>query len=341
MKITASLLLTIFFISCSQIFSLNPAAYFELVNDAEIAICGKRYQKALDHYEAAFPTVEKPFGKDVFNAALASQLALDYQKRDAYLQIIINNTDDLAYVKSVFVGEYMDEAGWEQLVSKRIIAYDPALRSQFEEILARDQAFRPDYDAYDDTINANRKINLQLIEEYGDKLNKFPSQIEIGYGSPLRSQPHHIVLYHTAQRRSDDKSVIDLEPILRLAVKDGGLDPEKAILYLNFQNDTEKGPYEVYSSWQFYHPLLPDSLNDKVWYPQLDEAQKQAANEMRESWCANSLEDISLKTDYVSKSQYPFMFSAVRSSTANLEDHLDAEGALQQYQAFVSMMLGQ
>jgi hypothetical protein len=338
MKNTFYILLIAIIFSCSKTKEYNSEKYFELINNAELAICDENYEKAISEYEVAFNAIQKPFGKDIFNSTLSSQLMNDYDKRDNYLQQIINNSNELDYVKSVFVSKYMTEQEWKKLVSKREIEYDQTLRSEFNEIHARDQLFRPMYETHDDTINSNRKINLKRILELTDS-DGFPSQVELGYDNYLRKQSHDIVLHHTAQRRSYDKTVIDLEPILKSAVKNGRFDPEQAIFYLNFQDDQEKGKFEVYSSWQYKHPLLPDSLNNKVWFRKLDEEQISKINEKRKEWLANSISDIVTKTEFLNKSGLPFVFTSVRKSIANLHDDFDKETALEQYQMATSFMI--
>lgn len=338
MKHTFFLLLIAIILSCSKTKEYNSEEYFEHVNNAELAICDKNFEKAISEYEVAFDAIEKPFGKDVFNLALSSQLMNNYETRDNCLQQIINNSNEFDFVKSVFVSKYMTEQEWKKLLSKKELRYDQKLRTEFNEIHTRDQLFRPMYETHDDTINSNRKINLKRILELTDS-NGFPSQVELGYSNYLRSQPHDIVLHHTAQRRSYDKTVFDLEPILKSAVKNGRFDPELAILYLDFQNDDDKGKFEVYSSWQYKHPLLPDSLNNKIWFPKLDEKQRKNANELRAQWFANTLSNISIKTDFLNKSKLPFIFSSVRNSTANFPHDFDKETALQQYNVMTSYMI--
>ena len=337
MKNILYLLLLTIISSCYESKEYNSEKYFEHINNAELAICNENFEKSLIEYEIAFGLIEKPFGKDVFNSALSSQLINDYEKRDYFLQQIIDNSDELDFVKSVFVGKYMTEQEWKKLVSKKELRYDKALRVEFKEIYTRDQLFRPMYETHDDTINSNRKINLKRILEFTNS-NGFPSQVELGYSNYLRSQPHDIVLHHTAQRRSYDKTVIDLEPILKSAVKNGRFDPEQAIYYLNFQDDIEKGRFEVYSSWQYKHPLLPDSLNEKVWFPKLDNEQTSNLNEKRKEWFANSLTDITTKTEFLNKSGLPFIFSSVKKSMANLQDDFDKDTALEQYQMATQFM---
>lgn len=337
MKNIFYILLFAIILSCSKTKEFNSEKYFEHINNAELAICDENFERAIKEYEVAFNAIEKPFGKDIFNSALSSQLMNDFEKRDNYLQQIIDNSNELDFVKSVFVSNYMTESEWNKLVYKREIKYDQTLRTEFIEIHDRDQLFRPMYETHDDTINSNRKLNLKRILELTNS-NGFPSQVELGYSNYLRSQPHDIVLHHTAQRRSYDKTVVDLEPILKKAVKNGRFDPEQAIFYLNFQNDQEKGKFEVYSSWQYKHPLLPDSLNNKVWFPKLNEQQLIKANDKRKEWYANSISDIKTKANYLNKSGLPFIFSSVKKSIGNMPDDFDKEKALEQYDLFTMRM---
>lgn len=330
MKHIFCLILLVISLSCSKTKEYNSEKYFKHINSAELAICNENFEKAVKEYEIAFDAIEKPFGKDVFNSALSSQLTNNVEKRDVHLLQIINNSNELDFVKSVFVSNYMTEQEWNILESKREIKYDQTLRTEFNEIYDRDQLFRPMYETHDDTINSNRKINLKRILEVTDS-GGFPSQVELGYSNYLRRQPHDIVLHHTAQRRSYDKTVIDLEPILKSAVVNGRFDPEQAIFYLNFQNDQEKGKFEVYSSWQHQHPLLPDSLNNKVWFPKLSKEQTLMVNAKRKEWFANSISDIKTKGKFLSESGLPFIFSSVRKSIGNMPNDFDKATALEQY----------
>ena len=132
---------------------------------------------------------------------------------------------------------------------------------------------------------------------------------------------------------------MDLTPILRKAVDDGRFDPELAIYYLSFQNDQENGYFEVYSSWQFQHPLLPDSLNNKVWFIQLNDERASQANAMRKAWYANSLDDITTKTNFLNSTTLPFVFSSVRKSRANLAADIGQAEVLAQYYGMVNFML--
>jgi hypothetical protein len=337
MKAIILLFVLFFLMGCSPDVTPNVPQYFELVRKAELLICKEKYEEAVKTYEESFKYIDKPFGKDVFNAALASQMSAQELKRDHFLQLIINNSDEVSMTKAAFVGNYMTESDWQDLINEKNIDFNQGLRQEFEEIWERDQLFRPMYDTHDDTINANRKINLAQISAI-TQAGGFPSHQELGYTNSLRSQNHYIVLHHTAQRRSRDKSVIDLEPILLEAVNEGRFDPELAIYYLNFQNDVEKGRFEVYSTWQYQHPSLPDSLNQKVWLPRLSDEQRAEANEQRAAWHADSLEDIATKAVFLSKSPLPFIFSSVRTSKANLGADLNEEQALELYKLFANQM---
>ncbi|MEL7120829.1 MAG: hypothetical protein AAFO07_15360 [Bacteroidota bacterium] len=337
MKNISFLLIVIFLSSCSYRAIEDIPTYFELVNKAELSICKGEYQEASDFYDLSFKEIEKPLGKDVFNAALASQLADLPERRNQYLQILINNLDEISFLKHKFVYSYMTKEEWQQLMDQRELAYNTSLKEEMKQIVERDQHLRPMYDSHDEEINANRKMNLARIFQMTDSTG-LPSQFELGYDDDLKGQDYHIVLHHTAQRRSRDKSVVDLEPFLLEAVEEGRIDPETAIFYMNFQNDPEKGRFEVYSSWQYQHDLLPDSLNNKVWRAKLTAEQKLAANKIRANWHANSLEDIAIKSKFVANNDLPFIFSCVKNSIGKLKYDFDKATALEQYVAFTSFM---
>lgn len=334
------ILITLLFLSCQQTKD-SPAndvvLYFECINRAEVSLCQNDFTQADKFYELAFKLTDKPFGKDVFNAALVNGLLKDEQKLHTNLQTIINNSDELGFVESTFIDQYISKENWDKLIQNRQIAYDELLRKEFKEILARDQLFRPQYDTHDDTINVNRKINLTRIIALTEA-SGFPSHHELGYTEYLTRQNHYIVLHHTAQRRSKDGSVMDLEPLLKKAIEIGRFDPELAIFYMNFQNDVEKGRFEVYSTWQYYHPLLPDSLNKKIWLPKLDAQQISEANRIRKEWHANTLGEVAMKTFFLTTTDLPFRFTGVHKSTANFSEDMDKAAALEQYKGVTSFM---
>ncbi|MEM9053149.1 MAG: hypothetical protein AAGC47_13935, partial [Bacteroidota bacterium] len=245
--------------------------------------------------------------------------------------------EDIALIKATFLASFMTAQEWEILETNRELDFDEELRKEMEEIADRDQLFRPDYDNYDDTINAIRIENLGRLVELESQIG-FPSHKEIGFSENQRRQPHHIVLHHTAQRRSYDKEVMDLEPLLRKAVAEGRLDPELAILYMKFQDDQDKGRYENYSTWQYRHPLLPDSMNSAVWVPKLESTDREEVNAIRAEWYADSIEDIETKVNYKENSSWPFLFTSISKSKANLHQDLTAEEAVEQYLLFTAEM---
>ena len=304
--------------------------YHGLTNRAELAICDGDYDSASNSYSLAFREIKKPFGADVYNAALSNQLSNNLDARNSNLQLLINNSDDLSLLRSIFVNTYIDENLWNAFIDKRTIEYDSVLRNEFKSIWERDQLFRPMYETHDDTIQANRRINMNRILSITDSLG-FPSQIELGFSKSLRGQKHDVVLVHTAQRRSRDKNIIDLEPILCKAVNEGRFDPEQAISYLHFQNDKDKGDFEVYSTWQYRHHLLPDSLNNKIWLVNLSKEEHERANEIRKKWNADQLDDIASKSDFLSRSNIPFIFTSVMTFVENMPTDLTLEEALEQY----------
>ncbi|NRD20178.1 hypothetical protein HNV08_08960 [Winogradskyella eckloniae] len=311
------------------------ANYHTLTNKAEMAICAGDFEKASKNYALAFKEIKKPFGADVYNAALSNQLSNNLDERNLNLQLLINNSDDLSSIKPIFVNTYIDENLWNSFIEKRTTDYDSSLRSEFKSIYERDQMFRPMYDTHNDTIQANRLLNMNRILSLTDSLG-FPSQIELGFRRSLRGQNHDVVLVHTSQRRSSNKNIIDLEPIFCKAVNEGRFDPEQAISYLNFQNDKDKGNFEVYSTWQYRHHLLPDSLNNQIWLPNLNQEKYESANETRKKWNADQLDEIAIKSDFISRSYIPFIFTSVKVFVENMSINLTLEEALKQYKMSTS-----
>lgn len=309
--------------------------YHILTNKAEIAICEGDFDRASKNYSLAFRDIKKPFAPDVYNAALANQLANNLDERNSNLQLLINNSDDLSLLKSIFVNTYIDEKLWNSFVEKRTTDYDARLRNEFKSIWERDQLFRPMYDTHGDTIQANRIINMNRILSITDSLG-YPSQIELGFRKSLRGQNHDVVLVHTSQRRGSDKNIIDLEPILCKAVNEGRLDPEQAISYLSFQNDMDKRDFQVYSTWQYRHHLLPDSLNNKIWLVNLNKDEYERANVLRKKWNADQLGDIATKSLFISRSNIPFIFTSVMTFVETMPTELTLEEALEQYKMTTS-----
>ena len=304
--------------------------YHNLVNKAELAICEEDFRAALDNYGLAFRKIDRPFASDLYNASLAAQASAYWAERDQYLQQLIDGSKDIALIKATFLASFMTAQEWEILESHRVLHFDEELRTEMEEIANRDRLFRADYDNHDDTINTIRIKNLERLLELESQMG-FPSHKEIGFSENQRRQPHHIVLHHTAQRRSYDKGVMDLEPMLRKAVSEGRLDPELAILYMKLQDDQDKGRYENYSTWQYRHPLLPDSMSSTIWAPNLESTERDEINSIRREWYADSIEDIETKVNYKENSSWPFLFTSISKSKANLLQDLTAEEAVEQY----------
>src|SRR5690606_11059710 len=285
--------------------------YHNTVNQAELQITENNFKDAAKLYEDAFDKIDKPFGKDLYNAAIVTSIIGDQKKLHDYLQILINNTEDLSFIESTLLGPYISREKWNEIISQREIAYDKSLRSEMLYIAERDQWFRPQYDTHMDTIEKIRKENLDRIFQ-STPGREFPGHQEIGYSRNLRGQPHHIVLHHTAQRRSQDKSVGQLDEILKDAVYMGKLDPEQAISYLEYQEDMGAGPYEIFTVFQIQHPLLPDSLQDKSWERTYDKFTRIEADRVRKTWLAGSLGDLSIKAKYLKTTQHPFIFPGIQ-----------------------------
>jgi hypothetical protein len=315
-----SLALLLSISSCKQAQEINIPRYYELVKDAEMKIVNEKYKDAVNLYQDAFPLIQKPFGKDVFNAALASQLANMPEQRNQYLQIIINNSENAEKTKSVFAGAYLDEKEWNGLIEQKVIDYDPVKRTEFEGIFKKDQLHRPHYDEFDSIIEVNEKSNLQQIISYSEDYG-FPSQIKLGYPEDLISQDHHIVLLHVARRRAEDKSVMNLKNMMKSAVNAGRLDPEVALTYLYYQKDESDSakflPLSQY--WVFKHDVLSDSLNSIVRRDSGNPAEVKAHNEFREKWYATTLTERKEKFHFKKNTELPFIFSSISKNMNTLD----------------------
>lgn len=314
----------------------NGAAYFSKIKDAEQLICQEQFSEAVHTYQLAFNEIEKPFGKDVFNAALASAIIGQTAQRDTFLQFIINNTIDLTFVQSVFLEQYLNIEAWNVLIHQRQLEIDEQMLGASKAMFDREQLYRPQYGTHDAEIEANRKLNLAQVLEITDE-SGFPCHFTMGYRRGMLGQDFHVVLHHTAQRRGKDKSIFDLKPLLKEAVEQGRFDPETAIFYLSFQNEAN-GRYDMLSTWQYKNPLLPDSLNQLVWISKFSEAEKAEIDSTRAEWHANSINEVLMKAAFLAKSDYPFIFSGVKTAVRTLRDDLGAEQVLERYQVATGRM---
>ncbi|SMG07534.1 hypothetical protein SAMN05661096_00046 [Marivirga sericea] len=320
--------------SCKQAVETNVPRYYELVKDAEMQIVDEKYKDAVNLYQEAFRLIEKPFGKDVFNAALASQYAGLIESRNQFLQVIINNSENAEKTKSVFVSSYLDEKEWNSLIDQKVIDYDPVKRAEFEGIFIKDQLHRPHYDEFDSIIEVNERSNLQQIIGYS-KTYGFPSQVKLGYPADLVSQGHHIVLLHVARRRAEDKSVMNLKNMMRSAVEAGRLDPEAALTYLYYQKDMSDSAYFLPLSqyWVYTHDSLPDNLKTKIMRDPGSPEELEAHNAFREKWYATNLTARKEKLLFLKNTKLPFIFSSINHNmnTIDFSGLIKEEELLEKY----------
>lgn len=306
----------------------NISRYHQLVNKAELAICQDNFSNAYLFYREAFNHIDKPFGKDLFNAAIVAGKQNDQKMLSEYLQKLVNNLEDFDHLKSVFVKTYISEEEWETLLSNRKVDFDPEFKKEVREVFYRDQMYRGNYDVQDSNLYNNLIINLKWILAK-TRESKFPAQQELGYKSMFIGQEHHLVLHHATQRRSYDKSLIDLEPLLLQAVLTGRLDPELAIQYMIFQNDDLR--FKNLTVWQYEHGLLPDSLKTIYWSPKKTDNAKEI-DSVRNSWHACSMADAERKVEYLSENlSSSFIFTSVNKAEGNIDESLNKNDAFDTY----------
>lgn len=311
---------------------VNIKEYHALINQAELAICANNLKESSLIYQEAFNHIDKPFGKDLFNAALVQEELNNKEALSDYLQQLVNNLDDFDYLKPFFVDSKISNHEWQTLLQNREISFDPSFKNEVKEIFVRDQMYRPDYDNYDSLIYNNLITNLRWIIEKTIS-NNFPAHQELGYSYNLRGEGHLLVLHHAAQRRSYDKSMIDLEPILYEAVLSGRLDPEAAIQYMAYQND--KLDFKNVTVWQFHHSQLPDSLNSIYWIS--DVPYESNADSTRMKWLACTISDAEKKAQYLSENlSSEFIFTSVHKSEGYIDEKLNLEQALATYHSLTT-----
>ena len=117
MRYSILCLLLILGLGCDREVGYDIPRYFSLVHQAEGAICLMSYPDAADQYRKAFTFIDKPFGKDVYNAALANHLAGQTVVRNKYVQVIINNTPEMESGRTKFVPAFISEEEWSDLLS--------------------------------------------------------------------------------------------------------------------------------------------------------------------------------------------------------------------------------
>ena len=318
--------------SCSH--KEEQLGYFQFVNSAELAICSNNFDGALELYKKAFQIIDKPFGKDLYNAALLSGIQKDSLNFRKYLGKIINNLDDYRHLKQIFMFQYgfLSEDVFQSLLANKVVDYDSVLVKEMAFIRDRDQLFRPMYDTHMDTIEVLRKLNLNRIIELSNATG-FPSHRELGYPTFMRHHDHYIVLHHTAQRRSQVKSTYDMLPLLRRAVDEHRIDPEIALQYLSMQNDADKSDIVRFEVRSYRHELLPEGFAEKQFIPKFDHDKIQKADSLRSAWSASSIKDIKKKALYLNSTSYPFIFSSVQLAVGNLKSDMSKEEILEQMEA--------
>lgn len=329
-------LLILFCLSCE---GTEPTVeeYFVTVNKAELEIVRDNLKTAADYYNAAFKLMEKPFGKDVYNAIIVNSEIGDKSRALDLVGLLVNNMDDLTFIETNLKGKYFTAEEWKIVVSDRQFNYDKSLRQTMDSIKEKDQLFRSLYNTHMDTIEKIRKENLQRIFNLTTPKG-LPSHYELGYPDNLRDQDYLVVLHHTAQMRSQDKGIFKLDSLLYQRVNTGRLDPELAIQYLAYQNDPGEGPFEVYPIIQLKHPLLPDSLQKKLWRRKLTQQEKVKANSIRWKWSANSLDNIVTKAQFIERTKHPFIFSSVNRAIFMLREDLDKEQIMDQYKGYMEIL---
>jgi hypothetical protein len=192
----------------------SPFSYFDLVNEAELLICDSNYPAALEHYDKAFQLKENPFGKDVYNAWIASFIIDDEARYKTYSSNLIKHgafandqvTNNL--LSQIENGPKKDRYSkiYLELKAKIKLEIDTVYYNQLATLLTEDQKQRKHFsDIYGaqyniggrDALNTFDSLNvlklINLIKQKG-----FPTEAKVGYSKNFPTNPpiYSVVLAH-------------------------------------------------------------------------------------------------------------------------------------------------
>jgi|AntRauTorckE5430_2_1112549.scaffolds.fasta_scaffold08860_2 hypothetical protein len=201
----------------------NIPAYFNYINQAELAIVNNDYKSGLKYYEKAFKNHDEPFNYDYQNALLCSCQLEKKQSVKAYFIALKQREVDLENIEKKCV-QNMGETYWNELKQLNIsITIDTIYRQKLEEVLSKDQSIRyyslqknPNnhYAHNGDTIRFVDSLNLLELERFIDEKG-FPTEAVVGsyFG-------FYLSIKHNQQWKRNDFDSILYEQVLR-----GGFSP--------------------------------------------------------------------------------------------------------------------
>jgi len=70
-----------------------------MIQTAETAIIQDDFEQALHHFQTAFAQINRPFGKDLWNAAWTAEQLKQKVLRNQFLLEVINHTSELEFAE--------------------------------------------------------------------------------------------------------------------------------------------------------------------------------------------------------------------------------------------------
>lgn len=249
----------LFFVTCLS-FSQNNE-YFNLIDQAEIAIVNSDFKEANSLYQKAFNTNTESFVLDIINYSKCNCFLSDKIQKNAIITLLQKGLSIKELRKDVVLKKCIKKNDAEFKDIEPI--YDSLYRKQIQQLGYDDQFYRLKKGSYVkyrkeiDSIDYNN-INtfIELVDEKG-----FPSEAKIGVENRVGWQEWIIVVLHYQQQRSKDKSKPDITKILKKAVDENKLRPSIYAHLAEMQNDSiyrkyyhsplvmiEKGEYRIFKS---------------------------------------------------------------------------------------------
>ncbi len=228
--------------------------YHPVINEAELLVVDREYEKALDTYRQAFAAVPSPFARDYYNAAICALELQDRKRTFNYLEELVQKGVSLEYLeRQPVLDSLRNTKHWQKFAKKypkRRDKYEQKLnkelRADLDELYARDQYFRQakgGWRVHGDTITkieaANTKLLLGWIEEYG-----YPGEDQIGLADTLELLPRFTVVI---ERQTKARKGHDFKEVLTQAVQQGRLAPQAAAYLLDQQAGTSKYGARVFA----------------------------------------------------------------------------------------------
>lgn len=221
--------------------------YHPNINQAELAILNENYDLALRYYQMAFRSVPTGFARDFHNASLCAIELKAYTVAIGYMRKLATKgvkksffTDHMAWYRPLkgngltpFLKEY-DTLRKQTFTNK---TYNKELVDQLEALSEQEKGFRDDRTTIKDLhpqIDQDQIHNfLNLVDLYG-----FPTEEMLGIDSPMESvndkkDRYHKIIWNHIRKWKEYDNIVDVQPVLLLAVRQGKLEPEVAATYFD------------------------------------------------------------------------------------------------------------